>query len=178
LVTANWIDVGQFSPTELKDRCVLDENLYSKAMSLQEGIRLNPGICDLEEAILVALAIREKHCLGDSWFSIRKDLLGNNLDNWQSVLTCLYSIVSDPIKYLGECVANLNPADNSLHILNIILSNPIDEDQQVSILSRLLLVGFTHNPLSTLEIFDFIQHLSLVRPSRVLLSKNIIDKRK
>jgi tetratricopeptide (TPR) repeat protein len=154
----------------------LDDLLCDRAMNLLNGVRLGNKINDLEEAIFIALAIREKLALGDSWLSIRREFFGNNLDQLNCVFACLYGLVEDSYGFLEEFISVDNSLENHLLLLHTILSNPIDIDQKVSLLTRL----FTRKPpndlLSPLDFIKFIQHLSLLSPVLAAkLSNNLID---
>lgn len=109
----------------------------SAARSFEETLRTGKTPINLADAALIALALRERRRLTETWDGITAELSipGNNehrslVDLWRTPLACLYGMIPDP----GDFLRALN-AGNSLEIgeiidicLHITACQPVDDD--------------------------------------------------
>jgi len=103
---------------------------------------------NLAEAGLLALALRERRRLTDTWQGLLSELQINpaatfeiQLQVWRTPLACLYALTPDPLSLLQAIAprpgSRLHPAQIAL-VLHAPLSNPLTIHEQVSLLSTLI----------------------------------------
>jgi tetratricopeptide (TPR) repeat protein len=144
---------------------LLENDLFNQAMLLLEDVKEGNNVSDLEGAMLIALALREKHYLGDSWQAIQQELGNCYPSNFRSVMACLFGLVDKPNELLGNFTIGKNQLDYYLVILHTILSNPIGVSRQIDILIDLMFNRWYKFSPQPLDHLNAIQYLSLTNPS-------------
>ncbi len=107
----------------------------------QKVLRQNYSINSLSEAVVLALALRERRRLTESWDGLAKEISSNfaqgsfKSERWESALSVLYSLCSDPLALLVELTkfaGKLPSVEYSRMVGHVILSRPVlDEDSVV-----------------------------------------------
>ncbi len=127
----------------------LSANLRTVAVHTYEEMLRDPKPpADLQQAGLLALALRERRRLTDSWQGLLSEIQGTasvgkglSLDFWMAPLACLYGMASDPVNLLSALISGGAAADRAAQsrlILHALLSNPVSGGEQVRILTALL----------------------------------------
>jgi tetratricopeptide (TPR) repeat protein len=127
----------------------LSADLRQQAVGAYEAMLRDPKPpADLQKAGLLALALRERRRLTDSWQGLLSEIQGTAsigkglaLDFWMAPLACLYGMASDPVYLLSALISTGSSADLAAQarlILHALLSNPVSASEQVRILTALL----------------------------------------
>ena len=145
------------STDDLIKECLhLEPTLYPLASELRQKSALeyertyqnNQAPDGLEQAGLLALALRERRRLKGSWQGLAAELAPKNDEDarlfyeiWRSPLAILFSMIPDPTALLS---AILPEQDQDLKagaialVYHAVLSNPLPPGEQVALLSRLM----------------------------------------
>ena len=142
----------------------LETEIRQKAFLVFENAlaQLQPP-ADLAEAGWLALALRERRRLTNTWMGLWAELTSRGNESplayaviWRTPLSCLFGLVSDPSELLKSL---LDPsvkehASQIRLVLHILLSNPLQVENQVTLLAGLL---STVSPADQLDWLEAIQ---------------------
>ena len=113
----------------------------------EETFRTGNSPTNLGQAGLLALALRERRRLTDTWQGLLAELQLNatrtvlSLEVWRTPIACLYAMAPDPENLLGSLLqgdaGHTDPEQRAL-VLHTILANPLSIDEQASRLQALL----------------------------------------
>ena len=112
----------------------------------EDALRESHSPVNLKEAGLIALALRERRRLKNSWSGLVQELLGwesdtqpNKIRQWLSVLVCLYGMVPDAGDLLRGLYSACNQDDAADWILHIMLANSLDQETLINRISAFLI---------------------------------------
>ncbi len=119
---------------------------------------------NLEQAGLIALALRERRRMKGSWLGlgdeirIEEDEEGKQLFNiWQSPMACLFAMIPDPKDLLSAILPPVTgdlPRNVLALVLHVILSNPLPLEDQVALLTSLISQSNPPAQLRWLQLLD------------------------
>jgi len=148
----------------------IEVSLRKKALELLETTLRNPApVQSLEQAGLLALALRERRRKMQSWRGFLGELLSvpagsadRYFELWQTPLACLYGMIPDKWDFLESLLPQ-----NAMHpavdwISHIILSNPLDQSTQVTLFHDLMNHLAVEYQVEWLKILSGKGHFSLV----------------
>lgn len=125
----------------------LDNSLRQRAMNLYEET-LQDGIIPttLAQAGLLALALRERRRLSQTWNELFQELSFNNDSNtniqfqiWRTPFTCLYGLIPDPTEMLSSLVSSRSTEFHLSLAAHVFLCNLINLEEQEKQISKFLL---------------------------------------
>ncbi len=160
--------------------CVLDGNLQRRALAFfEETLRIGKPPVDMQEAGLLALALRERRRKMRSWQGLNQDLAMNNncssdqlVRIWGSALTCLYGMIPDQdglLRVLRDC----KDLPSMEWCIQVVLGNPAEENIQAKVLAGLVLDNSIENQARWLKHLDKLGRKKLAEKiARILLSAN------
>ncbi len=141
------------------------------AQEYEKVYKSNQPPADLQQAGLLALALRERRHLKGSWQGFGDELIGQNdantsylLQSWRTPLACLYGMIPDSLEMLSGILPSASQDIKLGHIstiLHAILSNPLSLDDQVNILTRFLNNFIPPLQLPWLQQLDFMGRSTL-----------------
>ncbi len=118
------------------------------ARQYEETYRSATPPATLGEAGLLALALRERRRLTDSWQGLQSELQLNTTANaslslniWRTPLACLFGICPDPVDLLKALIPANNQVDNPNQVallVHALLSNPLPPMEQARILTEVV----------------------------------------
>ena len=130
----------------------------------EEMLRDPKPVASMEQAALLALALRERRRLKDSWQGLLAELestsSGNRmlpLEYWNTPIAILYGLTPDPIELFSSILSPFDPESGDSQIRLIVhglLSNPLAKSETVRILSAITAIQpaqFQISVLSTLK---------------------------
>jgi tetratricopeptide (TPR) repeat protein len=124
---------------------------------------MNQNNRSLENAALLALALRERKQLLGSWKQVMDELSTNDVRIWRTPFTCLYGMIDDPDELLNTLLSNI--IFHSI-VLHIILSNPQPTENQINKLYDCIKL------LDLPDQINLLQNLSFQRPG---IASNIAE---
>lgn len=95
-----------------------------------DGAALNHPTPTLEQAALLALALRERRRLLNTWEHLRDDLSIAPTDYWILPIAILIGLLPNPHELLVELLASAQPDDLQQLGLHALVSNPLPLDEQ------------------------------------------------
>ncbi|MDH3943486.1 MAG: tetratricopeptide repeat protein, partial [Anaerolineae bacterium] len=135
LAVGETADIGSLNAEDFNPA---PSDLLPKAEEALKQFSDRPGSVSpnhtLEEAALVALALREKRRRSGSWKGLFDGLEIDDSLPWKTAFACLFSITPDPVESFYE-LANTTSAKAIPELfINAILSQPIHPDTQAEII--------------------------------------------
>jgi tetratricopeptide (TPR) repeat protein len=111
------------------------ESLRLKANSTYENLVDNndqsyASTPDIQQALSLALALRERYRLAGSWENLLDDLAIAELGFWQLSLACLYSLLPNPAELLSELIKEKRTDGHKDLAFNALYSNPLSIAEQ------------------------------------------------
>ena len=122
---------------------------------------------NLENATLIALALREDYIDNQSWDKLVEVGIESGKQYGASIISILFGMLPDPEEMLKTLVTSKRDDSLGLAALHTILSNPLSPAYQGDLLSRLL------NPLSAQQQVNILRPLS---GQRERLAKNVAQQ--
>lgn len=124
----------------------IEEPIMIKALGLYEDFLRTPGKPDsLMEAGLLALAMRERYRLTNSWEGLFEEILGNQvlskheiLSTWRTTFACLYTMIPESDILLDRLLVEVDFDLSVALISHILLSNPLSINEQEVIFCNLI----------------------------------------
>ncbi|HEX2979393.1 MAG TPA: tetratricopeptide repeat protein, partial [Anaerolineaceae bacterium] len=114
----------------------------------EEFVKAGQPSASLGDAGMVALALRERRRLTDSWKGLRAEMQavtraeGSSLfEIWRSSIACLFGFATDPIEFLQELAPENVTGELSFGIdliVHALLSNPLSLSEQANFLVRVI----------------------------------------
>lgn len=106
------------------------ESLRLQANSTYENLAGNENqnhasTPDVQQALSLALALRERYRLAGSWENLRDDLAIAELGFWHLSIACLYSLLPNPADLLSELINEQSTDGHKDLALNALFSNPL-----------------------------------------------------
>lgn len=116
----------------------VDEKLrYQAASAFEElatkGDETEKSAPELEQATYLALALRERFRLADSWEQLQDDLSLAPSSYWRMSLACLFGMIPQPEALLAELLSPGKPAHLNDLGIHALLSNPLSSEEQYSL---------------------------------------------
>ncbi len=146
----------------------VDQDLRQQAAhAYEEASRTALPPADLGQAGLLALALRERRRLTNTWSGLLEELelagKGSAATLWRTPLACLYAMAPDPV----DLLASLLPPEDRLEsedltpVVNTLLSNPLPLAEQARTLVGLLKRYSPAGQLTCLRHFQALGHSAL-----------------
>ncbi len=172
------------SGCELTSADLCSSPMISLPAAIQQNMRqiveetLKNGRIDrsLATAGWLALGLRERRRLTGSWQGLPGELLskvygenGTNILVWKTPLACLYHLVPDPEDLLITLVENSQFETAMEWVTHIILSNPMDETDRLSLFGLVFSKVTLAQKITWLKVLKTMGHTDLV----TLLVQNI-----
>jgi len=159
-----WLPVSVFlediqeplTVSELKSQPILPIESRLQKIAIKQYEEIFREACapkNLREAGLVALALRERRRLKNSWSGLVQELLGWDsnkqpvkIRQWKTVLVCLYGMVPDGNDLLRGIYSALQSDDAKKLILHVLLANSLDQETLINRISAFLIDIGESNP--------------------------------
>jgi len=134
------------SQLAVEDLPALEKTIRQQALQVfEEKIRQNELCATLEEAGLVAIALRERRRVTKTWDGLGEELFVESgvpgarlMQVWQTPLACLYSMIPDGSAMRSQVMSGSNK-DLAMRLVNhVLLSNPITMEDRIRQLLGLL----------------------------------------
>jgi tetratricopeptide (TPR) repeat protein len=119
----------------------------------------NNNMQPIQQAVLLALALRERLRLTGKWENLIDELSLASSNIWRTPLACLYGLVEKPFDFLRALLIPGAPVDITKLAIHAILCNPISPESQYTQLKMLM----ENLPLSDQQ--NLLQQLSEMRPA-------------
>lgn len=125
----------QFEALRAEPMQLVTEKLRYQAASAYEqlatdGAAPNQPTPTLEQATLLALALRERRRLLNTWEHLHDDLSIAPTDYWNLPIAILFGLLPNPQELLAALLANAQPDDLHQLGLHALVSNPLPLDEQ------------------------------------------------
>lgn len=148
----------------------IDNGLRKKALDAFETVlRSGEPVKSLEDAGLVALALRERRRKTHSWVGLTEELKGLALQKqgqvesiWETPLACLYGLIPDPEQLMRALViGTLHPGIE--WVTHIIECNPIPIESQVSLFKKTFLLLSMSDQVEWLLYLNSLGHKNILQ---------------
>ena len=158
----------------------LDSELFRSAIDSYEETLSNELPPDnLAKAGMLALALRERFLLKDSWDGLADEIQTRKTNSsvfyiWKTPLTCAFAFAPEPLKFLnGLFPSNSTKILDFLHlIIYILFCNPLSDQIREELIKQLITLRSPEEQISWLNLLEEEGHVLLARK----LGNQLLDR--